>query len=134
MTSGGSSLRGNTLHSTSITEEHVSVVVEKLVTGLVEAGSVVGLGHGKTDGIGETLTEGTGGDLDAGGVMLESSSASSLPLIARRKTYSLGVTRSLGAELAEVLQVVKGDIVTEQVQKSILEHASVTVTNPFNLR
>lgn len=69
MTSGTSSLTSNTLHSTAITEDAVCVIVDEVVSGLVEDGSGVSLGHGQTDGIGETLTEGSGGDFDTGGIM-----------------------------------------------------------------
>lgn len=69
MTGHGSSLAGNTLHSTTITEVHVGVVVEEVIAGLVEGGSSLSLGNGQTDGVGETLTERTGGDLNTGGVV-----------------------------------------------------------------
>jgi hypothetical protein len=69
VTSSGSSLAGNTLHGTSITEEHVGVVVDELKARLVEDSRSVRLCNGKTDGIGETLTERTSGDLDSGGVV-----------------------------------------------------------------
>lgn len=125
MTSLGSGLRGNTLHSTSISEETVGVVVEELETGLVEAGGEVSLSHGKTDGIGETLSKRTSGDLNTGSVV------------------SLGVTGGLGSELLKILsvcigrrvirtyteglEVIKGQVVSEKVEKSILEHTSVSV-------
>lgn len=66
----GSSLGGDTLHSTSITEVGVGEVVEELKIGLVEAGSVVSFSHGETDSVGEALAERAGGDLNSGGVML----------------------------------------------------------------
>ena len=69
MTSHGGSLAGNTLHSTTITEVHVGVVVEEVIARLVEGGSSLSLGNGQTDGVGETLTERTGGDLNTGGVV-----------------------------------------------------------------
>lgn len=69
VTGHGGSLGGNTLHETAVTEEHVGVVVEQLVAGLVEDTTSVGLGHGETDGIGETLAERTSGNLDTRGVV-----------------------------------------------------------------
>jgi hypothetical protein len=69
VTSSGSSLAGNTLHSTSITEEHECVVVDNLEARLVEDSRSVRLSNSKTDGISETLTERARGDLDSGGVM-----------------------------------------------------------------
>lgn len=69
VTSGGCGLRGNTLHGASITEEAVSVVVDEVITWLVEDTSGVGLGNSKTDGVGETLTKRTSGDLNTWGVV-----------------------------------------------------------------
>jgi hypothetical protein len=69
VTSCASSLAGNTLHSTTITEDGVCVVVEKLIAGLVEHTSAVSLGNGKTNGVGETLTERTGCDLNTRGLV-----------------------------------------------------------------
>lgn len=69
MTSGTGSLGSNTLHSASITEDTVGVVVDQVIAGLVEHGSSVSLRHGETNGVGETLTQGTGGDLDTGSVV-----------------------------------------------------------------
>ena len=69
VTGSGGSLAGNTLHSATITEEHVDVVVDQLVAGLVEDGGGVLLSNGETDGIGETLTKRASGDLDTGGVV-----------------------------------------------------------------
>lgn len=64
-----SSLAGNTLHSTAITEEGVGVVVDELVARLVEDSSGVGLSNSQTDGVGETLAQRTSGDLNTGGVV-----------------------------------------------------------------
>lgn len=69
VTGSGGSLAGNTLHSATITEEHVDVVVDQLVAGLVEDGGGVLLSNSETDGIGETLTKRASGDLDTGGVV-----------------------------------------------------------------
>lgn len=69
VTSHRGSLAGNTLHSTTITEEHVGVVVEKLEAGLVVDTTGVGLGHGETNSVGETLAKRTSGDLNTGGVV-----------------------------------------------------------------
>jgi hypothetical protein len=109
VTSGGGSLRGNTLHGAAITEEAVGVVVDKLVAGLVEGGSSLTLSHGKTDGVGETLAERTSGDLNAGGVV------------------RLGVTRGLAVDLTEVLEVVHGEVIAEQVEQGVLQNTAVAV-------
>ena len=86
----GCSLRGDTLHSTAVTEEGVCVVVEQLVAGLVEDGGRVPLSNGKTDGVGETLAEGTSGDLDTGGV------------VSLRVTRSDGVNLLRSSDLAQL--------------------------------
>lgn len=64
-----SSLGGNTLHGTAITEEGVGVVVDELEAGLVEDSAGVSLGNGKTNSVGETLTQRTGGDLNTRGIV-----------------------------------------------------------------
>lgn len=69
MTGHGSSLAGNTLHSTAVTEEAVCVVVEEVVVGLVEGSSGLSLGNGETNSVGETLTQRTSGDLNTGSVV-----------------------------------------------------------------
>lgn len=65
----GCGFTGNALHGTSISEEHVGVVVDQLETGLVEDGRSMRLRNSKTDGIGETLTERASGDFNSRGVM-----------------------------------------------------------------
>lgn len=69
VTGSGGGLAGNALHSATITEEHVNVVVDQLIAGLVEDGGGVLLSNGETDGICETLTKRASGDLDTGGVV-----------------------------------------------------------------
>lgn len=109
VTGGGGSLGGNTLHGAAITEEAVGVVVDKLVAGLVEGGSGVTLSHGETDGVGETLAERTSGDLNAGGVV------------------GLGVAGGDAVDLTEVLQVVEGELIAEEVEQGVLQHTTVAV-------
>jgi hypothetical protein len=53
----------------SIAHEDICVVVNKLESGLVELGSSVLLGNGKTNGVSKTLAERTSGDLNAGGIV-----------------------------------------------------------------
>ena len=64
-----SSLAGNALHSTAITENAVGVVVDQVIAGLVENGSGMRLGNGEADSVAETLAQGTGSDLNSWGVM-----------------------------------------------------------------
>lgn len=70
MTGGRRSLGGNAFHETTVAEEHVCVVIDEVIAGLVENSSRVCLSNCKTNGIGETLTEGTSGDLDTRGIGL----------------------------------------------------------------
>lgn len=65
VTSKTGSFTGNTLHSTSVTEDDVGVVGEEIVAGLVKDGGGVRLGNGKANSVGETLAQRTGGDLDS---------------------------------------------------------------------
>lgn len=109
MAGSGGSLRGDTLHGASITKEHVGVVGEKVIARLVEVGSGVRLSNSHTNGVGETLTKRTGGDLNTRGVV------------------SLRVARRDAVNLTELLQVVDANLVAEQMQESILEHATVAV-------
>lgn len=53
----GGSFTGNTLLETTITHDHVGVVVEQVKARLVEGGRHVGLCDGETNSIGESLTE-----------------------------------------------------------------------------
>lgn len=70
VTGGRGSLSRNTLHETSISEEHICVVVNQVIPRLVVDSSGVCLGDGKTYSIGETLTKRTGGNLNTGGIGL----------------------------------------------------------------
>lgn len=76
MASNARSFAGDTLHSTTISEECEGMVVDHFETGLVELGSCVNLCNGKTNCVRKSLAEGASSDLDAICVM------------------SLGVTRS----------------------------------------
>lgn len=69
VTSQRASLAGDTLHQATVSEERVSVVVDKLETVLVEDGTSVSLGNGQTNSVGDTLTKRTSGNLNTGGVV-----------------------------------------------------------------
>lgn len=71
MASKGSSLGSNTLLGASITKENKGVVVNEVVSWLVEDTLEMGLTNGDTDSVGETLSERTGGDLNTWGIVLE---------------------------------------------------------------
>lgn len=102
----GRSLRGDTLHQATVTEEDIGVVVDELEAVLVVTSSKVGLGDGETNPVGDTLTEGTSGDLNTIG------------------NTSLGVAWGDAVELTEVLQVIDGDLVAQKVEESVLEGAA----------
>lgn len=128
VTSSAASFAGDTFLGAAITEDTVCVVVEQVISWLVEHGTGVSLGDGKTNGVGDTLTQRTGGDFDTGGIV------------------RLGVTRGDTAKLlgeisffillsfststyTEGLEVVEGDAVSIEVEQSVLQHASVTVAS-----
>lgn len=57
MTGKRTGLSGNTLLETTVTKETVGVVVNQREVLLVEDGTHVGLGNGKTDSVGNTYGE-----------------------------------------------------------------------------
>jgi hypothetical protein len=87
VTGSGSSLGGNTLHSTSITEETVGVVVNNVEAGLVEGTGSLGLSNSETNSVTETLTKRTSCNLNTGCVV------------------SLRVTRENGVDLLHGLSI-----------------------------
>ena len=117
VTSLGGGLRSQTLHGASVSEEAVSVVVEQLEAGLVERGGAVGLGHSQTNSIGKTLAQRTGGNLHAGGVVLQARLAFAPSVL--QGTYSFGVARSLGSEV---------------LQTRVSQHTWLSPLHPPNLR
>lgn len=125
VTSHGGSLTGNTLHGTAITEEGVSVVVKKIIAGLVEDTSRVSLGNGQTDGVRETLTKRSSGDLNTGGVVgLGVTGSDAVELLGESAgTFHLEINRAY----TEGLEVIQGQLVAEEVQQSVLQHAAVAV-------
>lgn len=103
MTSEGACLGRDTLHQAAVTEEDVGVVVDEIEARLVVRASKVGLSDGKTDSVGDTLAEGTSGNLNAVG------------------NTRLGVAWGDTAELTEALQVIDGDLVSQEVKEGVLE-------------
>ena len=128
MTGHGSSLAGNTLHSTAVTEEAVCVVVEEVVVGLVEGSSGLSLGNGETNSVGETLTQRTSGDLNTGSVVRLGVTGGLAVKLLKLVSFSPDGEREKGrGTYTEALQVVHGNIIAEKVQQSILQHTTVTV-------
>ena len=102
-------LAGNTFHGTSISKEAEGVVVDQLESWLVEHASGVCLSDSKTDSIGEALSERSSRHLDTGRIV------------------RLRVARRYAVDLAEVLEVVHAELVAEEVEEGILQHASVAI-------
>ena len=101
-------LAAHALLVAAVAHDHVGVVINDRAVGLVELGGQVGFSHGQTHGIGDALTQGAGGDFHARGL------------------EGFGVTGSLGAPLAELLDVLDGHrVVAAQVQQRIQQHAAV---------
>ena len=69
MSSSGGGFACNTLHSTAITEDGIGVVVDELVSWLVEDGSGMRLRNGQTHCVAETLTERARCDFNTRSVM-----------------------------------------------------------------
>ena len=129
------SFGGDTLHQATITEEAVCVVVNKVEVVLVEGGGSVSLGDGKTDGVADTLTEGTSGHLNSGGVMgLRVTGSDAVQFL--RGALAPGLSENFincpqqrgSKTYTEILEVLDGQGIAEEVQQGILQHASVTVT------
>ncbi|MNZ78871.1 hypothetical protein D3C78_974610 [compost metagenome] len=108
-TGQGSDFVGNAFHHATVTQEHIGVVVDDVMTFAVELRAHDFFGKGKTNGVGQTLAERTGGGLDAWGVT------------------ELRVARGAAVQLTEGLEVVDGDVIASQVQQRIDQHRAVTV-------
>ena len=102
-------LAGNAFHGTAIAEEAVGVIGEQIEARLVEDRGRVGLGNGEADRVGETLAEGARGHLDALGVV------------------DFRVAGRDAVDLPERLEIVHGDLVAEEVEEGILQHAAMAV-------
>ncbi len=105
----GCGLAADALHETPIAAEDEDVVIEGLEALAAEAGSRHASGEGHTDRVGEALAEGAGGGLHAGGESV------------------LRVAGGLGAELAEALQLVHGQVIAGEVEQSIQQHRRVSI-------
>eukprot|EP00659_Diplonema_papillatum_P022586 gene22587-biopygen22916 len=108
-TGQGGDFVGNAFHHAAITEEHVGVVVDNVVVRAVELRSQHFFSQGKTHGVGQALAQWTGGGLNARGVAV------------------FRVARGAAVDLAEVFQVVDGDVVAGQVQQRVDQHRAVAV-------
>jgi hypothetical protein len=130
VTSQRARLARDTLHQAAIAKEAVCVVVNKLVTRLVECGRGVSLSNGKTDSVGDTLAKRTSGDLNAGGIVsLGMAGCDAVNVLVGSPSQHLPLDTSIDpAAYTEGLEIVKGEVIAIEVKESILEHASVAVT------
>lgn len=90
VTSQGGRFGGHTLLIAAVAHDHVGVVIHHGGVGLVELGPQVGFSDGQTHGVGDAGTQGAGGHFNT------------------RSFEGFGVTGSLGAPLAELLDVLNG--------------------------
>lgn len=124
---GTGGLAGDALHGAAVTEEAICVVVAQIVARLVEDTGGVSLGDGQTDGVGETLTERAGRHLDTGSVVSFGVTGADAVNGLEWSMLEYYAWRTPRGTYAERLEVVHADGVTEQVEESILEHATVAV-------
>ena len=100
-------LLGHTLHQVAVGADAEHAVVDDLVAGTVVARSEHALGERETDHVADALAERSGRNLDA------------------RRVAELRVAWRERAPLAELLEVLKRDVVAREVQRGVLEHAGV---------
>ena len=105
----GAGLVRDAFHQAAVAGKHPGEVVDDVVAGAVELGSQQLLGQGHAHSIGQPLPQRTSGGLHT-----------------RRDTY-LGVTRGLGMQLAEVLDVVDGEVIAGEMQQRVQQHRAVAV-------
>lgn len=110
MSSKRAGLAGHALLQAAVTAQNKRVVVhDTLEVGRVEHGGQVLLRHRHTHSIRETLSQGTSGHLHAG------------------SQHVLWVARSAGAQLAELLQVVQGQVIASQMQHGVQQCARMSI-------
>jgi hypothetical protein len=113
---------------TSITHEDICVVVDQLEARLVECGTGLLLGNGKTNGIGKALSERPSGDLDALGVVrLGVAWGGAVDGLRGKMLNVVQSMKESGCTHSERLQVIHRQLVASQVQEGILEHAGMAV-------
>ena len=94
-------------HQIAVGDDAEDCVVDDLMSGAVEIGREIFLGHRHANPVGETLAQRAGRRFDAVGVAI------------------FAMARTLAAELAEVHQIAERDFVAGHVQQTIKEHAGV---------
>ena len=104
----GAGLVAGALHDASVAGNHIDLLFLEEGLGGLDAGGQLLQADGHAHRAGQSGGQGAGGDLDAGGVSV------------------LGVAGGLAAKLAEVLQVIQGDVVAEEVQQGVQQHGAVS--------
>ncbi len=84
-------------------------MIDYLMPFPVESGSQTLLGKRHSDRIGEPLAERPGGRLDSGQIAI------------------LGVAGGLAVQLSEILQIIKRNLITTQMEQRIEQHRSMSV-------
>ena len=105
----GAGFVGDTFHHAAVAHEHIGVVIDDVVAGLVEFMRQQLFGQRHADRVGDALAQRPGGGLNAGGVAV------------------LGVTGSARMQLAEILEVVDGQVIAGQMQQGVDQHGTVAV-------
>ena len=91
-------------HEAAVARHEVGVVIDDVMTGAIERGREMRLGHGEPDGVGNTLTERTGGRFHTGRVM------------------HFGVARRFTLPLTEALDLGQRQVVARHVQRAVQQH------------
>ena len=120
VTSGAGCLACNTLHSTTISEEAVGVVVDQVIAGLVEYSTSMSLSNCETNSIGEALAQRACRDFDTFSIMCFRVSRRDAVNLLQRSILARSRILIWLYSYPEVLQVIEGDFIPKQVQKSVL--------------
>lgn len=124
-----SSFTSNTFHSTSIAEETIRMIVDYLITRLVECCSGVNLGDSETNSIRETLTQRTSCNLNAGRIMSFRVARSDAvhSLSSRIDVSRTSLPRWIHRTHPEGFQVIQGHFIAKQMEQRIHQHTSMAI-------
>ena len=103
----GSRFGHNALHHAAVADERRGVIIENGIAVAVKNCGKMPFCHSHADGHSKALTERAGGSLNAGGMGI------------------FRMPRSSASELAEGLDIVDGDVITEKMQKRIVQHGGM---------
>ena len=99
---------GDPLHHAAVAHQRIGVVIDHWEAGAVKLGRQVLFRHRHADSVGNALTQRAGRGLHAHGMAV------------------FGVAGGLGVELTEVLEIIHGQAVAEEMQQAIQHRGSVT--------